>query len=263
MTAATRSPLVAGIDAGVGTSTLAAALHARDGGVLAGEADVVVCAATEESLRAAATVACPGSGPRPVLVVTGGPPAAPVPPAVRTRYCAVVELPRIDDWATAAADVLGVPTDRLSPPLRSYAEALQTLVSALLGGGLLAASGPPMVIRPRKAEPWRGAALHAVGLPDDLTAPARPRRPAAAPSRTPGRHRAEQPHHPAPPDENRSRPDSAERRQTRTTRPPRRLTDARSAPSRPVRAARDEDDEAIEARNIAADRRPAARGRAG
>ncbi|MCO1657250.1 hypothetical protein [Pseudonocardia humida] len=285
---ATRTPLVTGIDTGVGTSTLAAALHARDGGVLSREADVVVCAATEESLRAAAVVACPGSGPRPVLVVTGGPLAAPLPPAIRTRYCAVVDLPRIDDWAAEAGDVLGIPADRLTAPLQSYAEALRALVSALLSGGVLAASAPPMVIRPRAADPWRGthrptppppvrpAAVvgpaESAGSPRPAAAPARHRLPDSAPcapvppvppvrrpSTDPEPTAATPTPRTAPAGERASRPVGP----ARTTRPPRRLTDVRSAPPRPPRATRDEDDETIEARNVAADRRAAARGRAG
>jgi hypothetical protein len=153
-----RIPLVAGIEPGAGTSTLAAALHAEDGGVLAQHADIVVCRATPASLRAAAAVACPISGPRPVLVVTGVPVPGALPGAVPTRFGSVVELPRVERWAgsdaavTEAADVLSGPPNGLRP----YVEALRSVVAALLGSGLLDTAAPPMVIRARPAEPWRG-----------------------------------------------------------------------------------------------------------
>ena len=154
----TRPPLVAGIAPGVGTSTLAAALHARDGGVLDRRADIVVCRPTAAALRAAAAVT--GHGPRPVLVVTGGPMAAPLPAALRARFGAVVEVPHVPRWAgreaplAEAAEVLVEPAQDRPEALHRYAAALRIVVAALLGSGQLDAD-PPGVVRGRTVEPWR------------------------------------------------------------------------------------------------------------
>lgn len=156
----TRVPLVTGISPGVGTSTLAAALHAEDGGLLGQQADVVVCGSATESLRAAARVICPGRGPRPVLAVVGPRVAVP-PPVLHTLFGAIVEIPLVRRWdgrdtpLGEAAEVLAQSPDLLDPPLRPYSTALRAVVAALVGSGQLAASGPPMVIRPRPAEPVR------------------------------------------------------------------------------------------------------------
>jgi hypothetical protein len=216
-----RIPLVTGIEPGVGASTLAAALHAEDGGVLAQHADIVVCRATPGSLRAAATVACPGQGPRPLLVVTGGPIAAALPGAIPTRFGSVVELPEVAGWtgrATPAAEAAAALTDPAGP-LQPYAEALRNVVAALLGSGLLGTATPPMVIRPRPAESWRG-----------LRPPPQPlgRHPAAGP--TPGAAEPVRPRH--------RLPESA----------------PCAPPPRPpgIRPIADEDDESIEMRNLLA-----------
>jgi hypothetical protein len=215
-----RTPLVAGIEPGAGTSTLAAALHAEDAGLLAQQADVVVCRPTPASLLAAAAIACPGRGPHPVLAVTGPVPGE-VPAAVRTRFGAVVELPLVEGWAgaatpaAAAADVLAAEPGALPAAQRPYAEALREVVAALIRSGQLDAAAPPTAIRPRAADPWRGARSPA---------------PAAAPA--PSRHRL------------RTEP-AAE-----PAKPRRRLPDSAPCAPRPVvPALLDEDDEAIELRN--------------
>jgi hypothetical protein len=163
-----RPPVVVGLVARAGTSTLAAALHARDGGRFEGRsacaADVLVCPAAQAALWHAATLACAPPGPRPLLAVTVGAaeadPTAAVLQAVQRRFGAVVVLPRIDRWhdladsRNDAAAVLAQPPDRLARPLRAYAAALRALVGAVLGSGLLDAPVPPLLTRPR-TEPLR------------------------------------------------------------------------------------------------------------
>ena len=87
---AVRRPVIAGVTHGSGTSTLAAALHTIDGGLLApgtaGEADVLVCRSDEQSLRQAAALACAPSGPRPVLVLAGIAPGIPTPTVPPGRF---------------------------------------------------------------------------------------------------------------------------------------------------------------------------------
>jgi hypothetical protein len=213
---APRIPVVAGVEPAVGTSTLAAALHAEDAGLLAQQADVVVCRPTPASLLAAAAIACPGRGPHPVLAVTGPVPGE-VPAAVRTRFGAVVELPLVEGWAgaatpaAAAADVLAAAPGALPAAQRPYAGALREVVAALIRSGQLDAAAPPMAIRPRAADPWRGT-----------------RSPAPPTSRH--RLRTEPAAEPA--------------------KPRRRLPDSAPCAPRPVvPALPDEDDEAIELRN--------------
>jgi hypothetical protein len=253
-----RIPLVAGIGAGVGASTLAAALHAEDGGLLAQHADIVVCRATPESLRAVAAVACPGTGPRPVLVVTGGPVAGALPGAVPTRFGSVVEVPLVERWAGSRTSAVEAAEALTGPPgaLRPYVEALRSVVAALLGSGLLDTATPPMVIRPRPAESWRG-----------LRPPPQPlgRHPAAtAPPAGPPRltlvgsgPEAPRPRHRLP--ESAPCPPAAEPPTMQVERAPhdidpgrhRRTEPAPELP-RPVTDEPDEDDETIEARNLRA-----------
>lgn len=181
-----RPPVVVGLTAGAGTSTLAAALHARDGGRFEGwsacAADVVVCPAAQAALRHAATLACAPLGPRPLLAVTLGAadddPMAAALQAVQRRFGAVVVFPRIDRWhdladsRNDAAAVLAQPPDRLARPLRAYAYALRALVGAVLGSGLLDAPVPPLLTRPR-TELLR-AAPRQVERPVERSAPFRP-----------------------------------------------------------------------------------------
>jgi hypothetical protein len=162
-----RPPVIAGLAPGSGTSTLAAALHASDIGVLgqgvAAEADVVVCRAG--ALRHAAALACAASGPRPVLAVLldpAGPDAvAQRLAAVRARFAAVVALPHVRRWHGAAireeaASVLGKHREHLTEPVRAYATALRALVTVLDDSGVLARSAPPIVSRPSTGRRWPG-----------------------------------------------------------------------------------------------------------
>jgi hypothetical protein len=158
-----RAPVVVGLSRCLGTSTLAAALHATDGGLLAagtaGEADAVLCRADEPSLRHAALLACAPGGPRPVLVPVG-PGAAPPAPAV--GFGAVVVLPHVRRWAGTpdvrgeAAAVLAFPPEQLPLEVRAYAAALHGVVRALTGSELLHRTTPPLVSRPTTARLWRG-----------------------------------------------------------------------------------------------------------
>lgn len=164
-----RAPMVVGLGAAAGTSTLAAALHARDGGTptwrTACGADVVVCRAAPASLRNAAELVCVTPGPRPLLAVTL--PAA-VPDqhataaalrALQPRFGAVVVLPHVDCWhdladpLDEAPAVLAQPAEHLTGSLHSYASALRTLVTALVASGLLTRPVPPLLTRATTARP--------------------------------------------------------------------------------------------------------------
>jgi hypothetical protein len=163
-----RPPVIAGLTPDSGTSTLAAALHACDAGVLAhrvaGEADIVVCRA--HALRHATALACAASGPRPVLAVVlepAGPDAvAQRLASVRTRFGAVVALPHVPQWhgrtgvQEEAAAVLGLHSGHLAGPVRAYAAALRVLVTALADSGVLRRTAPPMVSRPSTGGLWPG-----------------------------------------------------------------------------------------------------------
>jgi len=163
-----RAPLVVGLSRRLGTSTLAAALHATDGGLLApgtaGEADIVLCLADEPTLRHVALLAYAPTGPRPVLVVAGA--AAPVRAG---GFGAVVALPHVRRWAGApdargeAAAALAFPPEELPHDVAAYAAALHGLVHALTGSQLLRRSAPPLVSRPVTGGLWRGLRVGAAG----------------------------------------------------------------------------------------------------
>lgn len=177
---AVRPPVIAGLAASAGSSTLAAALHARDGGLLGrhghGAADVVACRST--GLAAAAATGGPPSGPRPVLAVLLGPSADDDvtlrAPGLRRRFAAVVLLPHVAAWhgradvRAEAASALALPSGLLSAPLSAYAAELRVVVEALGTAGLLTRSTPPFVTPPRTVALWRG--LH----PVERAAPRRP-----------------------------------------------------------------------------------------
>jgi hypothetical protein len=160
-----RRPVITGVTRGSGTSTLAAALHTIDGGLLepgtAGAADVVVCRSDELSLREAATLACAPSGPRPVLVLAGIAPGIPTPAVPAGLFGAVAALPHVRRWIAGdarseAAAVLAYPPERLPPDVRGYAAALHRIVSALVGSGQLQRAVPPLVSRSVTTALWRG-----------------------------------------------------------------------------------------------------------
>ena len=162
---AVRRPVITGVTRGSGTSTLAAALHAVDGGLLApgsaGEADVLVCRSDEQSLRQVATLACAPSGLRPVLVLAGIARGVPTPSVPAGQFGAVVVLPHVRRWfggdaRAEAAAVLAYPPERLPSDVRGHAAALHRIVSALVGSGQLQRAVPPLVSRPVTATLWRG-----------------------------------------------------------------------------------------------------------
>ena len=154
-----RPPSVAGVAGGVGTTTLAVALRARDegrAGVAA--ADILACRATVDSLRRATAVldrADRTPGPAPVLAVTLG--GARIPRGqlqarldrLEAATSGVVVLPHVAAWALAAdplaeaADLLLDPDRQLPRPLRAYAAALRELAAAVAASGRLARAGRP------------------------------------------------------------------------------------------------------------------------
>jgi hypothetical protein len=198
-----RPPVVVGLTGDAGAGTLAAALHARDGGRIRGSAaaaDVLVCRSAEAPLRHAAALALPASGPRPVLAVTRdaatrvtGPVAAWL-RALEPRFGAVVELPHVVRWHGAAdaggeaALVLAHSVEHLPRPLRAYAVALRLLVTAVAGSGLLDRPAPPVVSGPRTVELWRGlgSVERAVPLRPVLLAAPEPRVPVRPRAIAPG-----------------------------------------------------------------------------
>ena len=150
-----RAPLVAGVGGGVGTTTVAAGLHGRDGGrARVDEADVLVCRDTLESLdRAAAVLDRAGPDPRPVLTVTLDGARLPRGP-LRDRVLLLEEetsgvllLPRVRHWRTLpdplaeAAALLVEPAEQLPRALRPYAAALRELAVAVAESGRLRRGG--------------------------------------------------------------------------------------------------------------------------
>lgn len=146
---ALRPPVVAGVAGGVGTSTVAAALRARDAERDVARADIVACHLTGDSLRKVARLAdALPAGARPVLAVTAAPGGARGPLATRLRlleprFAGVVVLPHVGAWrvladpSAEAAALLGKPAERLSRPLRGYADALRALAAAVAASGRL------------------------------------------------------------------------------------------------------------------------------
>lgn len=143
-----RVPVVAGAAGGVGTTTLATALHAYDAGRSVGpHVDVLVCRGTEESLRRAEHLLRALDGPRPVLAVTADVPGVRRLPSrlrtVRRLASGVVVLPGVPRWRTLAdpiaeaATLLAQSPESLPRALRSYAEALRTVAATLTASGRL------------------------------------------------------------------------------------------------------------------------------
>lgn len=144
-----RAPTVGGLAGGVGATTVARALHAREIGRV-GDAgrlpDVVVCRATMSGLALAERPETAGAATAPVLAATavGGDPDEAVVErlaAVGAAWSGPVVLPQVGGWDVAedpyaeVASVLG----RSEPPdgLGRYAEALGRIVALLTSGGRL------------------------------------------------------------------------------------------------------------------------------
>jgi hypothetical protein len=171
-----RVPVVVGLGRGVGTSTVAAALHAHEGDHRDPTADVVVCADPER----AAAVLTDRSGRLPLLALTGDG-GYPRPRVLQSRFGAVVLLPRVERWvglgrpADELATLLGQPFDHLPRPLQELTGALRLLAGALVRSGQLTDPAPPRALRPRAVALWRGL------QPVERIAVARPVLPAARP----------------------------------------------------------------------------------
>lgn len=167
-----RPPTIAGVGGGVGVTTLAVALRARDAGrTHADAADIVVCRGRLDSLRrAAAVLDRAGSGPRPVLAVTLDGARLPRGP-LRARLLllepaasAVVLLPHVRHWPSVAdplaeaATLLVDAPERLPRPVRTYTEALRELAAAVAESGRLVVPAParPEAAGSERARPERG-----------------------------------------------------------------------------------------------------------
>ncbi|MBN9800908.1 hypothetical protein ACFU8R_07210 [Pseudonocardia alni] len=141
-----RVPVVGGLAGGVGTTTVARALHGRDLGRVCGPdllPDVVVTRDTVAGLAAAALVApAPGPG-APVLVLHPGTadPDGIDADAAGPGWAAVVALPAVPGWARSAdpwSDAAGVLTrPGPSAAVRRYADAIGRIVTALTTSGRL------------------------------------------------------------------------------------------------------------------------------
>ncbi len=147
-------PVIGGVAGGVGTTTLARALHAIDGGIYLGAArvDLLVARTTMYSLACAQRAVAATPTP-PVLAVVADVPRVRLSSRLRARmrmtepYLAgLVVVPFVDTWpdlddpykdaerALAAAE--------LPKPLRGFATAIHRLVD-LLKPRLFAPVGPP------------------------------------------------------------------------------------------------------------------------
>ena len=138
-----RAPLVCGVAGGVGTTTIATALHGRDLGVyVGGPADIVVCRSTSSSVGAAHRVinAIPGT---PVLVVVADAPLrTPAPVKARARMvephlAALVWMPYVEQWrhtddALTHAKAVSSHPDGMPKWLHPWAAALHQLGTAVL-----------------------------------------------------------------------------------------------------------------------------------
>lgn len=171
-----RTPVVLGIDARVGATTLAAALHAHDGGHGGGAADVVVCSGTDESLRRAELLGFDTLRPLLAVVAAGTGPGR-LRHAGR-RYASVTLLPYVERWRGLAepgdevAMLLGQPPEHLPPALRAYADGLRVLAAGMLGSGQLRRERPPAVRRDAVPTPRRGP--RAVADPPGVLTPGQP-----------------------------------------------------------------------------------------
>lgn len=152
-----RTPVVLGLHRATGTTTVAAALHAHDGGSRAAAADLVLCAGTEESLLRAGALAVGGARPWLAVVMVGAG-RAPARGRLRlaSRRCAgFTLLPHVGPWAglTRPVDdlpmVLGLRPDQVPPPLRAYAAGLRAIAAGLVRTGLLDQARPPVVAAAR------------------------------------------------------------------------------------------------------------------
>lgn len=186
---APRTPRVLGLHRGAGTTTVARALHADDGGSRGVGADLVVCTGTEESLLCAGALAVGGA--RPWLAVVVLEPGR-VPDEARlllaARRCAgCTLLPHVGLWLgrTQPADdlsmLLGLRPDQLASTVRAYAAGLRAIAAGLVNSGLLDQARAPVVATPRTAAPPRpvvGEVVSSRRLPASAAMRVRPVSPA-------------------------------------------------------------------------------------
>ncbi|MGI8800422.1 MAG: transglycosylase family protein [Pseudonocardia sp.] len=145
------APRIVGVAGGVGTTTLATALWAHDGGRdTEPSVDVLACRCTGDSLRRAAELLnelAAAGWPTPVLAVTAlvpGPPRGPLRARLRMieqQASGLVELPYVARWRDVSnplpqvAGLLDAIPDELPHELCDYALAVQELVDALVSAG--------------------------------------------------------------------------------------------------------------------------------
>lgn len=148
-------PLIGGVAGGVGTTTLARALRAIDGGIYPGAApvDLLVARSTMYSLGCAQRAAAATPAP-PILAVVADIPRARLSGQVKARLrmtephlAGLVVVPYVETWPELddpyqeAERVLMTVVAELPKPLRGFAAAVHQLVGQLKPR-LLARSGP-------------------------------------------------------------------------------------------------------------------------
>lgn len=169
-----RPPIVAGVSGGVGTTTLALALHGTDAGTTTADADILVCRSTAESIDRATRIAdLAEPGRYPVLVVTlAGAERRPPPRVAELEevWAAVVAAPHVGRWSgivdpyREAAGLLGNPREQLPRPVRRYLDAVARAARVVAESGRLNAPAP------RTEVPRANPVLPPV-VPLDLPAP--------------------------------------------------------------------------------------------
>lgn len=170
-----RAPRFAGVTSGVGTTTLAAALHGVDTGRYpGGPVDVLVCGTG--SLAAAARLGGPV-----LAVVAGCPPRL---DRLTAGFGAVVIVPEIAAWraleAPDVAGLLGVAPQRRPARMRPYVDALLEITAALLRSGVLEGPAPagerhrPAAVARTAVERIAAATSSRVARPAGVVAPASP-----------------------------------------------------------------------------------------
>ncbi|GAA4536324.1 hypothetical protein [Pseudonocardia xishanensis] len=187
-----RPPIVAGVSGGVGTTTVALALHGTDAGTTTADADVLVCRSSAESLDRAARIAdLAEPGRYPVLVVTLAGTERRPPPRVTDLegyWAAVVAAPHVPRWAAIVdpyrevAGLLGSPRDQLPRALRGYLEALTRAARLVADSGRLTAprptpslpTTPPTRRQPSPVEPVHRPFVPALPIPAATTEPGPP-----------------------------------------------------------------------------------------
>lgn len=158
-------PRIAGVAGGVGTSTLAAALRARDCGIYRGGAvvDVLVARSSMYSLGCAQRAIAATPAP-PVLAVVAEIPGS-FPGVVKTRLrmtephvAAIVMLPFVLDWPEldsphhdATQLLLSVPTSRSA---RAFVVALHELVEQITPRVIARSTAPPAPTRNEPSGPY-------------------------------------------------------------------------------------------------------------